>query len=163
MESPLCRSRLLVYALPLILITTMSTAACSELGLADLNVINYIPLIVTQYENHSYLGSIVFRAVGFPALGGEVNYLEPFGGVIALEATGHYRRGYFMELFMEYTKKFGPGQLGLFARWNEFHAQSTLNGNLINGGVVVQSLDFSLNRSSWTLGGSVSAAFNLPY
>jgi hypothetical protein len=132
---------------------------------ADLNVRNFIPLIGTQYENHSYLGSLLFRAVGFPVLGGDVQYQEPFAGATALRGSGHYRRGYFAELFMEYTKKFGPGQLGLFARWNEFHAQSTLNVNALAGGAVIgtQSYDFSFNRSSWTLGGSVNLAFNLPY
>jgi len=132
---------------------------------ADLSIRNYIPLIGTQYENHSYLGSILFRAVGFPALGGDVQYEEPFAGATALKGTGNYRRGYFMELFMEYTKTFGPGQLGLFARWNEFHAQSTLSVNALAGGAVVgqESYDFSFNRSSWTLGGSVNLAFNLPY
>ncbi len=132
---------------------------------ADLNVRNYIPLIGTQYENRSYLGTILFRAVGFPALGGDVKYLEPFAGLQAIQGTGNYRRGYFFELFMEYTKKFAPGQLGLFARWNEFHAQSTLSVNALAGGGVVgaQNYDFSFNRSSWTLGGSVNLAFNLPY
>lgn len=131
----------------------------------DLSIRNYIPLIGTQYENHSYLGSLVFRAVGFPVLGGDVQYQEPFGGVFALRGTGNYRRGYFAELFMEYTKKFGPSQLGLFARWNDFHAQSTLNVNALVGGAVfgTQNFDFSFNRSSWTLGGSVNLAFNLPY
>jgi hypothetical protein len=132
---------------------------------ADLNVRNFIPLIGTQYENHCYLGSLLFRAVGFPALGGDVQYQEPFAGATALRGTGNYRRGYFAELFMEYSKKFGAGQLGLFARWNEFHAQSTLSVNSHAGGVVTgtSNYDFSFNRSSWTLGGSLNLAFNLPY
>jgi hypothetical protein len=132
---------------------------------ADFNVRNYIPLIGTQYEYNSQMGSLLFRAVGFPALGGDLNYQEPFGGLIALRATGHYRRGYFFELFMEYTKKFGPSQLGLFARWNELHAQSTASVSSLAGGAIVgtQNYDFSFNRSSWTLGGSLNLAFNLPY
>ena len=70
-----------------------------------------------------------------------------------------------MELFMEYSKQFGPGQLGLFGRWNVLHAESTLPVNEAFGGVIVatQNYDFSFNRTSWTLGGSVSLAFNLPY
>ena len=132
---------------------------------ADLDVRNYIPLIGTQYEHDSYLGSLLVRAVGFPALGGDVKYLEPFAGNTAIQATGSYRRGYFFELFMEYTKKFGPGQLGLFARWNDLHAQSTLSASAFGGGVLLatRNYDFSFNRTSWTLGGSVSCAFNLPY
>ncbi len=130
---------------------------------ADLNVRNYIPLIGTQYEHDSYLGSLLFRAVGFPALGGDVQYQEPLQGVVALHGTGNYRRGYFFELFMEYTKKFGLGQMGLFARWNELHAQSTLSVTSFGKTVQTQDYDFSFNRSSWTLGGSVSLAFSLPY
>jgi hypothetical protein len=133
---------------------------------ADVNTENWIPLIGTQYENNSYLGSLVFRAVGFPALGGNVRYSEGFASpTFIFQGKGNYRRGYFTELFMEYTKKFGPGQLGLFGRWNVFHAESTLTLNRVFGGVVIatESYDFSLNRSSWTLGGSVSWAFNLPY
>jgi hypothetical protein len=142
-----------------------STVVSLPTDQADLNVRNYIPLIGTQYENHSYLGSLVFRAVGFPALGGDVKYLEPFGGAQALSGTGNYRRGYFAELFMEYSKKFGPSQLGLFARWNELHAQSTVSVTNLTGGpvLVTQNYDFSFNRNSWTLGGSASLAFNLPY
>jgi hypothetical protein len=133
---------------------------------ADLNVRNYIPLVGTQYEYNSQMGSLLFRAVGFPALGGDLNYQEPFAGAVALRATGHYRRGYFFELFMECSKKFGTGQLGLFARWNELHAQSTASVNTLGGGGVVlatQNYDFSFNRNSWTLGGSLNLAFKLPY
>ena len=132
---------------------------------ADLDFRSYIPLIGAQYEHDSYLGSLLFRAVGFPALGGDVKYLEPFIGVGAFQATGSYRRGYFFELFMEYTKKFGPSQVGLFGRWNELHALSTASVNQLQGGAVqlTQNYDFSFNRTSWTLGGSVSLAFNLPY
>jgi hypothetical protein len=132
---------------------------------ADLSVRSYIPLIGTQYENQSYLGSILIRAVGFPALGGDLNYQEPFAGATALRGTGNYRRGYFFELFMEYTKKFGPGQLGLFARWNDLHALSTASVSSLFGGAVLatQNYDFSFNRTSWTLGGSVKLGFNLPY
>ncbi len=130
---------------------------------ADLYVRNYIPLIGTQYEYYSSLGSLVFRAVGFPALGGDVKYLEPFAGGTALQGTGNYRRGYFFEAFMEYTKKFGPGQLGVFARWNDLHALSTVSFTSLPVGLLTSNYDFSFNRTSWTLGGSVNLAFDLPY
>jgi hypothetical protein len=134
---------------------------------ADLNTENWIPLIGTQYENNSYLGNLVFRAVGFPALGGNVRWSEGFAfPTFLFLGSSNYRRGYFAELFMEYSKKFGPGQLGLFGRWNVLHAESTLPVNLALGGVIAaiqQNYDFSFNRSSWTLGGSASLAFNLPY
>ena len=113
-----------------------------------------------------YLGSLIFRAVGFPAVGGNVRWSEDFAApTFVFKGSGNYRRGYFTELFMEYSKKFGPGQVGLFGRWNVFHAESTLTVNRVAGGAVIatESYDFSLNRSSWTLGGSVSLAFNLPY
>ncbi len=132
---------------------------------ADVNAENWIPLLGAQYEQNGYLGSLVFRAVGFPALWGKVRYSEAFAGpAFIFQGSGNYRRGYFLELFTEYAWKFGPGQLGLFGRWNLFHAESTLTLNRVAGGVVIasESYDSSLNRSSLTLGGSVSLAFSLP-
>ena len=147
-------------------VVTSGAVASAITDQADLNTENWIPLIGTQYENNSYLGSLIFRAVGFPAVGGNVRWSEDFAApTFVFKGSGNYRRGYFTELFMEYSKKFGPGQLGLFGRWNVFHAESTLTVNRVAGGAVIatESYDFSLNRSSWTLGGSVSLAFNLPY
>jgi hypothetical protein len=147
-------------------VVTSGAVASAITDQADLNTENWIPLIGTQYENNSYLGSLIFRAVGFPAVGGNVRWSEDFAApTFVFKGSGNYRRGYFTELFMEYSKKFGPGQLGLFGRWNVFHAESTLTVNRVAGGVVIatENYDFSLNRSSWTLGGSVSLAFGLPY
>ena len=147
-------------------VVTSGAVASAITDQADVNTENWIPLIGTQYENNSYLGSLIFRAVGFPAVGGNVRWSEDFAApTFVFKGSGNYRRGYFMELFMEYSKKLGLGQVGLFGRWNVFHAESTLTVNRVFGGAAIatENYDFSLNRSSWTLGGSMSLAFNMPY
>jgi len=123
---------------------------------------NWIPLVGTQASYGGPGCSLLFRAVGFPAVLGHVRYNEtdPFGPIFRIDSSGTWRKGYFLELFAQYARNFGPGSIGLFGRWNMVEAQSTVDFNLLPG--FNSDFDLSLRRSSWTFGGSVSVAFNLP-
>jgi hypothetical protein len=92
-----------------------------------------------------------------------MKYLDSDGVGARLEERGRWSRGYFFEFFGEYSRNVGLGSLGIFARWNHAEGRST------NAKVEIEprfaptaTYNLTLNRLSWTLGGSLSLDFNLP-
>ncbi|MGB6064216.1 MAG: hypothetical protein WBG50_05385 [Desulfomonilaceae bacterium] len=122
----------------------------------------WIPLIGTQVAYTSPTTNLTVRAVGFPTLLGNVKYRETIGALGSAEFTGTYNNGYFLEVFTDYTRKFGAGGVGVFARWNMTHGNcnSDLNLPVVAGN---NSFALGVNRTSWTFGGSFSLSFNSPF
>jgi len=74
---------------------------------------------------------------------------------------GNWGNGYFLELFAEYSTRFGSSEIGIFGRWNGLEDRSTVNVDLFPPTPALDR-DFSLTRYSWTFGASFSLAFNVP-
>ena len=115
-------------------VVTSGFVASAPTDQADVNTENWIPLIGTQYREQQLFGKPRIQGGRIPGLGGECDSEDFSAPTFVFKGSSNYRRGYFMELFMEYSKKFGPGQLGLFGRWNVFHAESTLTVDRVAGG-----------------------------
>jgi hypothetical protein len=129
---------------------------------ADATSEAWIPLLGTQYAICNSAGNLVVRAVGFPTMLGNVKYNQTFGGLARTEANrGNYNNGWFLEVFAEYSRNFGPGSLGIFGRWNGFQGNSNVDVQIppFPGN---ETYHLSLHRASWTIGGSVSLNFNTP-
>jgi len=124
----------------------------------------WIPLFGTQVAYTTPTTSLTVRAVGVPVLLGTVKYRETIGGLGPLgsaEFSGTYKSGYFLEVFAEYTRVFGPGGMGIFGRWNTTHGTSDADLS-IDGLGANAPFSLGINRNSWTFGGSVSLNFNMP-
>ncbi len=129
----------------------------------------WIPLIGTQVAYSGPTTDLTVRVVGFPALPGNIEYRETLGALGNLlggggagnaDFSGTYFNGYFLEVFADYTRKFGAGGIGAFARWNMTHGNSNADIALPIG---TASYALGFNRTSWTFGGSVSLSFNSPF
>lgn len=131
---------------------------------ADVMADNWIPLAGAQVACIGTESKLIFRAVGFPVLLGNIKYNQAFAGLTAFEARGNYRNGYFLEFFAQYARKFGPGQVGIFGRWNGTHGTVNLDVDALPAAGNAE-FDLSFHRFSWTLGASVSLAlnFNAPF
>jgi hypothetical protein len=130
---------------------------------ATVNSQGWIPLLGTQCAYASSTTNLTVRVVGFPTLLGNVKYTETIGGLGAAgsaQFSGTYNGGYFLEVFSEYSRMFGLGGIGVFARWNMTHGKS--NSDLSLDGLGSNGFDLGVNRTSWTLGGSFNLSFNTP-
>lgn len=130
---------------------------------ADATSEGWIPLFGLQYAQSSSMGSLVVRAVGVPTLLGTVKYNQTVGGTPArVEARGNYNNGYFLEIFAEYSKSFGPGSVGVFGRWNgtKGYANADFAIPPLAG---TDTFRLTVQRNTWTVGGSFSLNFTLPY
>ena len=119
----------------------------------------WIPLIGAQYAYNGPLSSLSMRFVGFPTLGGNFRGNENVGaGVSPGEGRGNYQGGYFLEFFGEASRNISGANIGVFVRWNDFHAHApSLSTTTL--GIGSQTVDFDLDRHSWTAGGMVSVNF----
>jgi hypothetical protein len=123
----------------------------------------WIPLLGTQAAYVSSTTNLVVRVVGFPTLVGNIKYTETLGalgGGNNAEFTGTYNNGYFLEIFTEYSRTFGAGGIGVFARYNAAHGNS--DADLTLDGLGSPSFRLGLTRTSWTLGASLALNFNTP-
>ena len=132
---------------------------------ADVITHNVIPLVGAQAGYDCPQSRLLFRVVGFPTLLGSVKYRQNFAGTGAIEASGNYKKGYFLELFSQYVRKFGPGEVGIFARWSGTHGEVDLDVDSVDIAAPTTNgtFDLSLERYAWTVGGSVSLRFDLPF
>lgn len=147
--------------------TSSNPFATFPLGLlgdgATVNSQGWIPLFGTQYAYTSSTTNLTVRAVGVPTLLGSVKYTETIGalgGAGSAQLSGTYNGGYFLEVFSEYSRVFGGGGVGVFARWNMTHGRS--NSDLSLDGLGSSGFDLGLNRTSWTLGASFALNFTTP-
>ena len=128
---------------------------------ADVTSQAWIPLIGVQVAYEGASSKLAVRAVGFPTTLGSVKYSETILVTNRVEATGTYNNGSFLEVFAEYSRKFGGADVGVFGRWNNLHGNSDLSVDLLPAGVS-QTFKLGLSRTSWTLGGSFNLSFNTP-
>jgi hypothetical protein len=121
----------------------------------------YIPLVGLQFYSCRGVNYLLMRMVGFPWVPGDLRYREA-GPDIARDLSGSYGRGsYFLEFFGEYTRRFGPGNIGIFGRWNLLHASATLTESFL--GLTGVRSAFAFNRHGFTVGGALNVDFNLPF
>ena len=128
---------------------------------ADVTSQAWIPLIGVQVAYEGANSKLAVRAVGFPTTLGSVKYSETILVTNRVEATGTYNNGSFLEVFAEYSRKFGGADVGVFGRWNNLHGNSDLSVDLLPAGGS-QTFKLGLSRTSWTLGGSFNLSFNTP-
>lgn len=125
-----------------------------------------IPLIGVQSSYESANSRLLARVIGFPSLFGWVKYNETALVTSRLEGSGNYNGRGFLEVFAEYSRKWGGADIGLFGRWNMVQGYGNLNLDVLGGfdGLLTggQKFALSITRTSWTLGGSFSFAFNMP-
>ncbi len=130
---------------------------------SDVISTTWIPLFGAQYGYVGPSSSLIVRAVGTPVIFGNIKYLDSDGVGTRLEERGRWSRGYFLEFFGEYSRNVGLGSVGVFARWNLAEGRSTnANVEIEPRFAPTTTYNLSLNRLSWTLGGSLSLDFNLP-
>lgn len=125
---------------------------------ADVNSDGWIPLVGTQYVYADTTTNLTVRAVGFPVLLGSFKYRESVGGANALEGSGNWTSGYFLEIFGEYSKRIGPGMIGVFGRWNGTKGKAVVDIQALPG-AGSSDFDISFRRITWTVGGSVGLDF----
>ncbi len=132
---------------------------------ADLTLNSYIPLIGTQCCWGGPCCGLLVRVVGFPWVPGNLRYGETVNEGLGtrLEANVNYNRGYFLEIFSEYSKTCpGFGCVGIFARWNELYCRSDVNPDT-QGPTSLRIALVTPIRTSWTIGGRVALNFDVPF
>ncbi len=127
---------------------------------ADVKINHYIPLVGVQWNYDGADTNLVFRTVGFPGLYGNFNLVELFG-LVPFEAKATYQRGYFLEIFSEYSRRLCGIEVGVFGKWNLAHATS--HAQVVDQpGSPAFSESLSLLRTTWTVGGSLHMEFSTP-
>jgi hypothetical protein len=125
-----------------------------------------IPLIGVQSSYDSSNSRLLARIIGFPSLFGWVKYNETVLVTSRVEGSGNYNGRGFLEVFAEYSRKWAGAEIGVFGRWNMLRGNGNLNLDVQGGfdglGAAGQKYALSITRTSWTLGGSFSLAFDLP-
>jgi hypothetical protein len=125
-----------------------------------------IPFVGFQVSYKDTVQNLTARIIGIPTIVGS--------SYVGLTTTGanrfeynditYNKGGQFYEIFGEYTRQFfGASQAGIFARWNTATAKSSGTGDIINNPALQDTYDFTLYRSTWTLGGLVTLDFNTPF
>ncbi|MFH0960468.1 MAG: hypothetical protein V1897_17400 [Pseudomonadota bacterium] len=124
----------------------------------------WIPFIGFQSAYTDSNQSLKVRMLGIPTIVGYSYVGLTVTGAQRFEYNNpNYTAGHFFEVFGEYTRKFfGASQAGVFLRWNSARATSSGTGEILNT-AFQDTYNFSLNRSSWTLGGLVTLDFNTPF
>ena len=135
----------------------------SSTDTADASSDGWIPLVGVQYAASSTAQSLIFRVVGIPTLLGNVWYKQTANGIDRVDVKGDYKGGYFLEVFTEYTKRFCGGSVGVFGRWNAAKGDSNVNFEITGVNTGEESFELSLRRSAWTLGGTFSLDFDMPF
>ena len=136
-------------------------------GQQEGNVISngWIPFIGFQSAYTDTVQSLKVRMLGIPTIVGTSYVALTVAGAQRFEYDHtNYEAGHFYEVFAEYTRKFfGASQAGAFLRWNTARGTNSGTGKIINNAAAHDTYNFSLNRSSWTLGGLVTLDFNTPF
>jgi hypothetical protein len=121
----------------------------------------YIPLIGTQVNQRFANGSLLLRVVGSAWVHGNLRY--HFWTRTGYAEFGDFHIGSdssFLEILADYRWKLGSAVgLGAFAKWNWLRANSedkSLSGS------TTESVGWSVDIRSWTLGGVASVDFRSP-
>jgi hypothetical protein len=124
----------------------------------------WIPFIGFQSAYADTMQSLKIRMLGIPTIVGYSHVgLTVAGGNRFEYNNPNYTAGHFFEVFGEYTRKFfGSSQGGVFLRWNSARATSSGTGEILTT-AFQDTYNFSLNRSSWTLGAVATLDFNTPF
>ncbi len=128
---------------------------------ADATVNSYLPFVGVQYNT----GGFSAKLIGFPIAPAKTTYGETgvLGVSTRVESRGNWSRGYFMEIFAEYSRDFSRGiGVGAFARWNWLHGQGGLATDVLPllGGIGSPTVIF--DRKVATVGGSLTLNFASP-
>lgn len=131
---------------------------------ADFASSAWIPLVGCQYASVSAESNVVIRVVGSPTILGRATFKETFGalGIFRDELSGSYKRGAFVEVFGEFTRKVGNAEVGAFVRYNAASATGNVSYKSTGFGlaaVETDTFDLSVYRTSWTFGGKVGVSF----
>ena len=124
----------------------------------------WIPFIGFQSAYADTMQSLKIRMLGIPTIVG-YSYvgLTVAGGNRFEYNNPNYTAGHFFEVFGEYTRKFfGSSQAGVFLRWNSARATSLGTGEILTT-AFQDTYNFSLYRSSWTLGALATLDFTTPF
>jgi len=130
----------------------------------DVTSNGWIPFVGFQSAYTDAVQSMKVRILGIPTIvgTGQVALTTINGNRFEFD-NSNYTGGHFFEVFGEYTRKFfGASQAGVFARWNTARATTSGTGQILNI-AANDTYNFSLNRSSWTLGGLITLDFNSPF
>ena len=133
---------------------------------ANLTINWFIPFLGTQYCCGGPCCGLLVRVIGFPWVPGNVRYGETgfAGATTRLEGNWNFDRSRFIEVFAEASKDCaGFGCIGVFGRFNYLDGKGTADPTLLPAGVVYPNYEFTINRTSWTLGGKIALNFGLPF
>ncbi len=144
----------------------------SSSNTGDVTINCYIPFVGLQTNQGTQGGSqLMFKVIGFPWLGGDVIYHDSIGNFTLLtqdriELDKGVGKGYFLEAFAEYGQAvFSSGKVSVFGRWNLLHGSAKRIDitDVLGGTPLTGEYQFAFDRQSWTLGGSFSLAFTIPW
>ncbi|MFC1836423.1 hypothetical protein ACFL2Q_17160 [Thermodesulfobacteriota bacterium] len=140
----------------------------------DFKMNAYLPILGAQVTRTWWGGLLRIRAIGFPTVLGEMKYDwgendAPAGYRYSEVSTQQMSRGYFVELFAEYRRRMtGHSQVGAFVTLNQLHGVTDIGSynffEVTQTSGLAQGNDdtgITFQRTSWTVGGSVSLDFNL--
>jgi hypothetical protein len=136
----------------------------TSLGTDEANVESngYIPLLGLLYSTGSSANMITAYAVGFPTLLGRAEYHQTVIGALRVDAAGDYNNGFFFEARLDYKRRImGDADLGAFFRYNA--TRGTFSGSASVNTFGSSAFRGGLNRNAFSLGGSVSLPFRLPF
>jgi hypothetical protein len=123
----------------------------------------WIPFVGFQSAYTDAIQSLKIRILGIPTIVG-YSYvgLTTLGNRFEYN-NPNYTAGHFFEVFGEYTRKFfGSSQAGAFLRYNSARATSSGTGEILTT-AFQDTYNFSLNRSSWTIGALATLDFTTPF
>ncbi len=144
----------------------------SSSNTGDVTINCYIPFVGVQTDQGTPGGSrLMFRVIGFPWLGGDVIYHDSIGNFTVLtqdriELEKGVGKGYFLEAFAEYGQAvFSGATVSVFGRWNLLHGSANRIDitDVFGGTPLTGEYQFAFDRQSWTLGGSFSLDFTIPW
>ncbi len=138
---------------------------------SDVTMNGYIPFVGYQLQQDSpHVSRLKIRVIGFPWFSADMKYHDTVGGIgVVLQDRIELRKvasgKYFVEAFAEYERNIvRNGTVGLFARWNAFHAASSRVNikDVLDGTRLTGEYRFGFNRQSWTVGAGFRMAFTTP-
>jgi hypothetical protein len=117
----------------------------------------YLPLIGAQLHQQFAGGELLFRIIGTPLVPGRITYnfwtntnFSEFGDFDVV-------RGSFIETLLDYRFRMSSHlDVGGFAKWNMMHVNTRENSL---SGSTVESVSWTVDIRSWTVGGSLSLGF----